>query len=82
MPKLPTSLEELRGRQYVRRISDPETGAGYEYRPKSETTYELCAVFAFDEAVDRSPYQYGSDSWNHGKGRTCFALDVSRSAPY
>jgi hypothetical protein len=56
--------------------TDPETGKPYEYRVKSGTQYELCAVF--DEPEERNPYP--SQFWRHGKGRTCFTLDA-RTAP-
>ena len=52
--------------------TDPETGKRYEYRVKSGTQYELCAVF--DEPAEQN--RYPSQFWHHGKGRTCFTLDA------
>lgn len=75
LPGLPASLPELRQRQYVRTTTDPETGASYEYHPKTGTTYELCAAFSFDG-------QDASSAWNHGPGRTCFPLDAAKGVPY
>jgi uncharacterized membrane protein YidH (DUF202 family) len=49
---------------------DPETGRPYEYRVKSGTQYELCAVFS---SAEETPAEF----WHHDKGRTCFALDAS-----
>ena len=55
--------------------TDPETGKRYEYRVKSGTQYELCAVF--DEPAEQN--RYPSQFWHHGKGRTCFTLDAKTS---
>jgi hypothetical protein len=55
--------------------TDPETGKRYEYRVKSGTQYELCAVF--DEPAEQNPYP--SQFWHHDRGRTCFTLDAKTS---
>jgi len=64
--------------------ADPETGAAYEYRPKSGAAYELCADFfeASSDEGSRVRYGYQSNFWEHGKGRTCFSLDVAKTIPY
>ena len=81
--ELPPSLAEMTGpRYFVRSIEDPETGAPYEYRftgagAGEEAKYELCAVFATDSAERREPNRPFSESaWDHGAGRTCFALEA------
>ena len=76
--EMPTSLFEMMGpKYYVRSIEDPETGAPYAYRIIDGTDYELCAVFATDSPerqADRRPFS--ESIWDHGRGRTCFALTI------
>src|SRR6266478_5404598 len=50
------------------RVTDPETGAAYEYHPKTGTAYELCANFYSDEGGDHRS-GYPSNLWEHGSGR-------------
>jgi hypothetical protein len=71
---VPASLSDLKSP----RMTDPETGAAYEYHSKSGTAYELCATFSFEEAAEshRAP-----NFWVHGRGRSCFALDAAKAAP-
>jgi hypothetical protein len=66
---MPATLAGLVGKWQA---TDPETGKLYDYRVKSGTQYELCAVF--DEPEEQNPYP--SQFWRHGKGRTCFTLDA------
>jgi hypothetical protein len=82
IPSLPPTLEDLRDRRFVQRITDPETGATYEYQVKSAATYELCATFLGDEVTEQAQPGRRSSFWNHGSGRACFALDATRSAPF
>jgi hypothetical protein len=64
------------------RLTDPETGAQYEYHPKVGTSYELCANFSFeDDSTGRTQWTYPSAFWRHGKGRACFVLDASNAVP-
>jgi hypothetical protein len=73
---VPAALPQLVGKQVPQaRIADPETGKPYEYRVKSESEYELCAVFS--AAEEQNPYQQ-TQFWYHGKGRTCFTLNAKR----
>jgi membrane protein YqaA with SNARE-associated domain len=83
--QLPPDLETLeRTRGYAVRSRDPETRALYEYRITGERAYELCTEFdtasaAEDEAF-YAPYggsPDGSRFWDHGAGRTCFAIEVT-----
>jgi len=78
---LPTSLEDLSSEPGVFvDLLDPETGQPYEYRVLSSNTYELCAVFALDTAVEQR--RFYKDVWSHGSDRQCFQLeaqDVSNS---
>ena len=65
---------------------DPETGAPYEYQPLSPLQFELCATFTTEgRGVSGEPSLapravmekgYASDSWAHGKGRTCFSRTI------
>ena len=72
---LPSSLLELQ-RYGIRssQTQDPETRAPYEYRPRTSTVYELCAVFSEASERDQMPV---TQFWYHGKGQTCFVLDAS-----
>ena len=77
----PVKLADLKGGL---RATDPETGADYEYRRKSGGAYALCADFfaASSDEGSRVRYGYQSNFWEHGKGRTCFSLDVAKTVPY
>ncbi len=72
---VPAALPELIGKGILRsQTSDPQTGREYEYRVKTGTVYELCAVFSDRQEEDQArQIQF----WYHGKGRTCFTLDAS-----
>jgi len=75
-PFLPASLGDLAGKGVdPSQIIDPENKIPYEYRAQSETTYELCATFS--AAEETNPVR-AIQFWHHGKGRTCFTLDVSQ----
>jgi hypothetical protein len=71
---LPNALRELAadGLSPAQTI-DPETKAPYEYRVKSDSAYELCAVFV---NMDDTPQQSIPWPWHHGRGRTCFNLSA------
>jgi hypothetical protein len=73
---LPATLDELAGKGIRRnQLTDPQTGAAYEYRVQSGTVYDLCAMFASAGESDQvTPNQF----WYHGKGRVCFTLDAAR----
>ena len=72
---LPAALPELVGKGIPRsQTLDPETGSLYEYRVKSDTAYELCAVFSNSEDADQVRQ---TRFWYHDKGQTCFALDAT-----
>lgn len=49
-------------------LTDPETGAPYEYRTTGADAYELCARFEGPSAADEDL------RWKHGSGRACFAF--------
>lgn len=66
---LPQSLAELGRNGRVVRISDPDTGIAYEYRPLDERRFELCAVFSTD---NRSEPSRSPGFRVHGAGRQCF----------
>jgi hypothetical protein len=78
---IPVTLANLKGSP---RTTDPETGAAYEYHPKSGAAYDLCANFVAASSDEGSQVRYGyqSNFWEHGKGRSCFALDASKPVPY
>jgi len=74
---LPTTLDEVaektRGTRYTTLdVTDPETGAAYEYKVTGQTTYELCATFGLVR-------EYKTDMfWNHPAGPHCFTIDAMR----
>ena len=74
--EMPASLTDLLGPQYfVQSIEDPESGAPYEYRVFDGTDYELCAIFdAAHPERKAEPRYFYETIWDHGPGRTCFAL--------
>lgn len=51
-------------------IADPVSGTPYTYTVKSESMYELCAVF------DTTRDQEFDIFWNHPAGEHCFNIDV------
>lgn len=79
--KLPETLENLQDpRYYLQSITDPKTGEPYEYQMVSDTAYELCAVFETESSAQQDsrsiPKPFSEQIWDHGIGRTCFALEV------
>ena len=80
---LPPSLDSLRtaGRLTADDLIDPTTGAPYDYRVLSDSTYELCATF--DRASDDTPTTYSlTDIGNHEAGRHCYTLYSPRNPAY
>ncbi|HUE72496.1 MAG TPA: DUF5671 domain-containing protein [Pirellulaceae bacterium] len=79
---LPESLDQLNEwlrDDFSRQVTlfDPQTAKPYEYRVKSETTYELCAEFSLSDTVGRTSWSYGSSrEWNHPSGRHCFEINA------
>jgi hypothetical protein len=72
---LPAALAQLAGKGIQRsQLADPETGRLYEYRAKSGTMYELCAVFSGPQEEDQVRQ---TQFWYHAAGHTCFTLDAS-----
>ena len=77
--KLPETFDDLKNQySYIRSVVDPVTQEPYEYNIRSETEYELCAVFELD-SLDygagrvQKPFQ---EPWTHGVGKTCFEREV------
>jgi hypothetical protein len=73
---LPAHLDEVRGVT----VSDPVTGAPYEYQPGQGSQYDLCATFSMDSHRQTNPPRAGF--WSHPAGRHCFTLDASQPAEY
>lgn len=64
---------------YISSLKDPKTEEPYEYRVKSGTTFELCAVFETDLSqypLKEPQISRIQESWGHGKGRACFEREV------
>ncbi len=56
---------------------DPVSHQPYDYRPKLESSYELCATFARSNDRAAGPFTL----WHHPAGHHCFSLDASRMTP-
>lgn len=77
--KLPTSLAELdaSNRQMYNQtldLTDPQSGAAYEYRVVNTSTrqFELCAQFNVARKSQPTYYQPVQEIWDHAAGRDCF----------
>ena len=83
--QLPGDLAELERTRgiHLQSIADPVTGALYTYDITGESTYDLCAVFDAESRSARANVNYpgahlsGAKFWQHGKGNTCFSLEVA-----
>jgi hypothetical protein len=75
--KLPERLDQLPEPA----PADPVSGAGYEYRVKAGSQYELCATFAKASLPNDLPQ---ARIWTHPAGRYCFSLDATsvQDSPY
>jgi hypothetical protein len=58
---------------------DLVTNKSLTYHPKSNSEYELCAIFATDSRNFQA--QHTNDTWAHPKGDYCFQLDASQQVP-
>jgi len=75
--RLPQTLEEIDAKArrgdavgWALALTDPETKESYEYRPLSETEFELCARFELPRQRRWEPF------WNHPAGQACFRLNL------
>ncbi len=76
---IPPTLSQVAVGNYTPRMTDPETGAQYDYRQISDVAYELCAMFAYD---NREEAQHRRNNfWVHGSGRQCFQLNAKQPTP-
>jgi hypothetical protein len=82
LPDSLTLLAQLPGAGW-NRVRDPVTGVPYEYRPIDSLRYELCARFDAAETADSPEHveMPGRPAMflEHGAGRSCFTLRVSRA---
>ncbi len=77
---MPATLTQLAGKGIQRsQLADPETGLLYEYRAKSGTAYELCAVFSAPQEEDQVRQ---TQFWYHAASRTCFTLDAATATAW
>ena len=80
--KLPETLKEV-DQGYYSSLTDQQTGEPYEYKKKTDTTYELCAEFNKASREDESyarPYidYYGYGSFSvHPEGFHCFPQTIN-----
>ena len=79
---LPDTLDEL----YIRSVdipTAPEDRSAYEYIPKEELNYELCAEFlhatepGIDNRIIVNVPNYNDIDWTHDAGRWCFSLSAT-----
>ena len=76
---LPETLDVLKtGNYYIQEI-DTQTNTPYEYKKTSDLAYSLCAVFnkASKDTKEMITHNYGSLSWTHEVGHTCFDQTVN-----
>ena len=68
---LPATLDDVVAKALNVRpsITDPSTGAAYEYEPKA-TSFSLCATFDTVQDKDYDVF------WNHPAGRHCFEFNA------
>ena len=63
---------------------DPLNHKTFEYRLKSKTEYELCAVFAAKSGnaqIQPNTTQSDQERWSHPAGRYCFSFDTAQPIP-
>lgn len=77
---LPTSLADLARSPdtYLPSITDPKTGIAYEYRPRTDGEYHLCATFETDSesGPDQPAVPQPAGFWTHGIGERCYPLEA------
>ncbi len=79
---VPDTLAELTDSFSGYKVSaDPQTGAHYEYKKISTTSFELCATFNTKSRNDAGsfarPAYYGmEETWQHEAGRTCYTRTI------
>jgi len=79
--ELPTEItqveDDIRGYKVPK---DPETDAAYEYTMIAPLKFKLCATFDLknndEPGAKFDPYAYGSESWLHEAGQTCFERTI------
>lgn len=73
---LPPSLDSLpaANRLTPDDLIDPTTGALYDYRVLSDSTYELCATFDLANDDAPAPFTESDVTPGHDAGRHCFTL--------
>lgn len=76
--ELPKTLEEAIERNQGQKLTirDPQTGEPYAYEVVNESTFKLCASFAFPRDSDYNVF------WNHPAGEHCFEVDVLKPPGY
>jgi hypothetical protein len=57
-------------------LADTITRGAYEYHPKSESEYELCANFAASSETGDTTSR--AKVWFHPPGRHCFSIDAQQ----
>lgn len=75
----PATLKDIPKVLHGIRLTDPITGAPYDYWPLSGSKYQLCGVFDHDSS--RQALLFTEKGWSFLKGRHCFVVDASTS-PY
>ena len=73
--RFPGSLDQLQADTGAGiTVSDPSTGAPYDYRQLEDGKYELCASF---EGDSRDSNRLDNGFWTHRAGRQCFQREAT-----
>ena len=77
-PNLMSLTDDIIG---YKAATDPETQAPYEYRVKSDLTFELCADFKLASPSNNKPVpmyypNVSADNWDHTAGHNCFLRSI------
>lgn len=86
--KLPESIEEAGATDILYSDIpiplDPNTNKPYEYRKKTDSSYELCATFSLSTTeinksknIPTGTFVSGEFSWEHAAGKVCFKKSVN-----
>jgi hypothetical protein len=73
---LPADLSGLVTQYYYINTIDQQSNEPYEYNRKTDTTYELCAVFNKASRNEQASYAYGI-FWSHPEWKHCFPQTIN-----
>lgn len=77
---LPPSLAALSNEPGLHtHLSDPQTGAAYEYVITGEKSFHVCAIFAAESMDESQKIHDPASNWLHGSGHQCFERTFSEA---